>query len=455
MQQNIRKKLTKFATIGLSSAMLLLSTPLTFADAAEIQNTTVATNQEMATQALQAYLADTNGYMVYNATKEQVKLPFEGELYYGRSLLPENGQKIFDIVIRNLLAFSPTENFEDGVTYEIANDGRGRMTFDLDKFGIKAQLSDIKKIGDYFQYSEPRMFHLHNYGQDYTLHEDGTLKTLTFYISKAYANNETYQETLFNMEKKTTEYLSLVDDRMTDAQKIKILFENFHEGTKYVPGATGEHDMRGPLLSNAAICGGFSYAFQYLLQRAGIEAIFLTGDTNIGYHAWNYVKIDNEWYFVDSTWGGNYFLKGQSALNTHKPLQQQHFSPVPTLAQNDFNVQNTLFVDVEKNTINAIKEEVRKVLNYYSFSLNYIDEVYVSIPSKLQMVGSETDIDVAERIRKAIQGKIGGNGIVHVSLSNHGYNFVSEFLQNGLYIGYQQSEDSPYFEYRNGKIERY
>ena len=45
MQQNIRRKLTKFAAIGLSSAMLLVSTPLTFADAAETQNPIVANTQ--------------------------------------------------------------------------------------------------------------------------------------------------------------------------------------------------------------------------------------------------------------------------------------------------------------------------------------------------------------------------------------------------------------------------
>ena len=455
MQQNIRRKLTKFAAIGLSGAMLLLSTPLTFADAAETQSTVVTNTQEVAKQALQSYLADANGYMVYNATEEQVQLPFEGELYYGRSLLSEDGKQVFDVVIRNLLAFSPKASYEDGVTYGIANDGRGRMTFELSKFGIEAHPEDIKKIGYYFQYSEPRMFHLHNYGQEYTKNPDGTLKTVTFYIAKAYANNDTYQEALFDMEKKTTEYLSLVDDRMTDAQKAKILFEKFNDATDYVVGAEGQHDMRGPLLSGKAICGGYSYAFQYILQRAGIPAIFLTGNTAVGYHAWNYFNIDGEWYFADSTWGGTYFFKGKSALNTHPPLQKQHFEPVPTLAEKDFNINDAVFVDVERNTINAIKEEVRKVLNYYLFSLDYIDEVYVSVPSKLQMVGSETDMDVAERIRKAIQGKIGENGIAYVSLSNHGYNFVSQFLENGLYIGYQQSEDSPYFEYRNGKIERY
>lgn len=443
------KRLTKFSSIALASALLFTSVPFTSADAANV--TTV--NQEVANQSLQSYLADANGYTVLNATQEQVKLPFEGELYYGRSLLTDDGKKAWDFIIREMLAFSPTKDFADGIKYEVLSDGRGRMIFDLNKFGIKAHPDDIKHFNKYFKESEPRMFHIKNWAQEYTRNQDGTVKTVTFYIAREYANNEEYQKTLFDMEKKTTEFLSLVDDRMTDAQKAKILFENFSQSTKYVVGSKGQSDMTGALLRGEAICGGYSYSFQYLLQRAGIQAIYLTGHTEVGYHAWNYFKIGDEWYFADSTWGGTYFFKGKSALNTHPPLEKTHFEVLPELADKDFNLNDAVFVDVERNTINAVKEEVRKVLNYYSFSLDYIDEVVVFEPSNLRMVGSETDMDVAERIRAAIKGKF--NGTVSVMLTNNGYNFVSQFLENGLYIGYQQSEDSPFFEYRNGKIERY
>ncbi|WP_026524273.1 transglutaminase domain-containing protein [Butyrivibrio sp. MB2005] len=62
--------------------------------------------------------------------------------------------------------------------------------------------------------------------------------------------------------------------------------------------------------SNHAICGGYALAFEYLCQRAGIPCGYVTGIANpdaddpesSGFHAWNIVYIDNNWYEVDTTW---------------------------------------------------------------------------------------------------------------------------------------------------------
>ena len=50
-----------------------------------------------------------------------------------------------------------------------------------------------------------------------------------------------------------------------------------------------------------------------MCQQCGIEVAFVVGmagpdDENVGGHAWNVVKIDGQWYELDSTWDdlGNY-----------------------------------------------------------------------------------------------------------------------------------------------------
>ena len=165
------------------------------------------------------------------------------------------------------------------------------------------------------------------------------------------------------------------------------------------------------------------------------------------------MKIEGEWYFADSTWGGNaWLLRGKSSLSTHNPWTNT-YSSIPTLAQDNYDLKKAQFVHVERNAINAIKTEVEKVLNDYANQLADIGEVYVFNPSTLQMVGNDTEMAVAEKIKQLVSEKYEGN--VSVSLSNHGYSSVKEFIENGLYIGYQQATDQPYFEYRNGTIERY
>ena len=56
-----------------------------------------------------------------------------------------------------------------------------------------------------------------------------------------------------------------------------------------------------------ALCDGYSLAYVYLLERAGLTAAMVSGnagsaDGELEKHAWNIVCLDNEWYEVDATW---------------------------------------------------------------------------------------------------------------------------------------------------------
>ena len=50
-------------------------------------------------------------------------------------------------------------------------------------------------------------------------------------------------------------------------------------------------------------CGGYAKAMQYLCDKAGIECMVITGNRADGStHAWNKVKVNGEWYNLDTTW---------------------------------------------------------------------------------------------------------------------------------------------------------
>ena len=56
-----------------------------------------------------------------------------------------------------------------------------------------------------------------------------------------------------------------------------------------------------------ALCDGYSLAYVYLLERAGLTAAMVSGtagsaDGELEKHAWNIVCLDNAWYEVDATW---------------------------------------------------------------------------------------------------------------------------------------------------------
>lgn len=73
------------------------------------------------------------------------------------------------------------------------------------------------------------------------------------------------------------------------------------------------HTAYGALVANSrgdkntCVCDGYSLAYVYLCQQAGLEATFLCGmagtdEASAGGHAWSIVKVDGKWNEVDACW---------------------------------------------------------------------------------------------------------------------------------------------------------
>ena len=76
--------------------------------------------------------------------------------------------------------------------------------------------------------------------------------------------------------------------------------------------ADGEMDnlrnICGAFLNGKSVCVGYARALQYLLQKCGIESAEVVGETyredgtKSGRHAWTLIKVDGEYYHIDTTW---------------------------------------------------------------------------------------------------------------------------------------------------------
>lgn len=92
----------------------------------------------------------------------------------------------------------------------------------------------------------------------------------------------------------------------------------------------------GALLEETAVCAGYAKAYEALLTEAGIPCETVSGYGKGGYHAWNIVQIDGDWYHVDTTWDDptpdregyvryNYFLLSDSAMGRdHSNWDAEH-----------------------------------------------------------------------------------------------------------------------------------
>lgn len=64
----------------------------------------------------------------------------------------------------------------------------------------------------------------------------------------------------------------------------------------------------GVFLNKKAVCEGYARAMQYLLQKCGVECAEAVGyirkenGERDGAHAWNILKVDSDYYYLDTTW---------------------------------------------------------------------------------------------------------------------------------------------------------
>ena len=121
-----------------------------------------------------------------------------------------------------------------------------------------------------------------------------------------------YEKSVMEKRREQTEQaisavLARISPEMTDLQKIKAVhdylvstvaydFENLQNGTI---GRTS-YTAYGALVEHSAVCQGYALAFQVLMERLGIDSLFVSSKAMN--HAWNQVRLGGEWYHVDCTW---------------------------------------------------------------------------------------------------------------------------------------------------------
>lgn len=103
-----------------------------------------------------------------------------------------------------------------------------------------------------------------------------------------------------------------MDAGFSEYEKIKYIYEYIIHTTDYNEEASDNQNIYSVLVNRQSVCAGYARATQYLLERAGIYVTLMTGTVESGAkgtqnHAWNLVRCDGEYYYVDATWGDPVF----------------------------------------------------------------------------------------------------------------------------------------------------
>lgn len=222
-------------------------------------------------------------------TPEQSDRALDGNLsyfYYAR--LTATGQKAYRLLLEAI------RNHEEKITVE-------GCTFD-----------DIVKIRDAIAYDHPELFWFKTFsvcGSEVTL-VYGASAEETAVLQK-------------RIDEVVPKYLEGIDDSMSAYDvalrlHIKVismvdydtiaLNKQQQEGGPAMDKVDYLRTICGVFLDGKAVCEGYARAMQYLLQKCGIECAEAVGyirkenGERSSAHAWNILKIDGDYYYLDSTW---------------------------------------------------------------------------------------------------------------------------------------------------------
>lgn len=107
--------------------------------------------------------------------------------------------------------------------------------------------------------------------------------------------------------------ISGVSAETTQYEKIKYVFEYIIKTTEYNLDSQDNQNIYSIFVNQQSVCAGYAKATQYLLEKMGIFCTYVVGTARgRDAHAWNLVRIDGNYYYVDTTWGDPVF-SGESA----------------------------------------------------------------------------------------------------------------------------------------------
>lgn len=107
------------------------------------------------------------------------------------------------------------------------------------------------------------------------------------------------------------------------------------------------HTIIGPLLKRKCVCDGFSKLYKLILDELGIENYLIYGKgfvhtlSDSEEHAWNLVKIDNDFYHVDVTY--------DATLSMHDYIRYDYFLVDDTLISMDHYWNRSIIPNANNN----------------------------------------------------------------------------------------------------------
>lgn len=227
----------------------------------------------------------------------------------GNSIRIEGGNEfvldrgaIEDIIIKSGNGFSPAQEYSDGEIDKVSDYAKKGVTILID--GKKPKDNFTLTLGTHtYALKEYKQLKPSKFVVRY-----GVLEAIRTGNTTGWKKDETKQV----VDKCAAIYKEIIKDGMSDTEKVTAIHDYLIYHADYTAnGDTTQATERncrvaGLVLDGSAVCSGYANTFYLFCKAAGLDCEYVRGESvpkkdDFG-HAWNRVKVDGKWYYVDCTW---------------------------------------------------------------------------------------------------------------------------------------------------------
>lgn len=143
------------------------------------------------------------------------------------------------------------------------------------------------------------------------------------------------------------------------------------------------HTIEGTFLEGIGVCDGFTKSLQLILDKVGIDSIIVLGNLDGNAHAWNLVRLEDEWYHVDLTSSHSiydetgivnhaYFNLNNNAIKKFSSMDNENILPEVNATAHNYYTYNDLVIKESDNLYEKLSEICNKFSNekYIEFYLD-------------------------------------------------------------------------------------
>lgn len=224
------------------------------------------------------------------------------EYYKENTQKQSEAMRFYDLIVAYIDAFqngSEDAQLQNNIYYF-------RNRLDVSGFGKNFTEKELEMIYTVILYDHPEFYVTD--GIYYEVDSNKNIKSVVGICKKDYIRGAVRNQIQQEIDKNVQRYLDEVSGLKTDIEKEiaihnKMLEEVTYEKTNIQ--AASAHNIISVLdddKTTMPVCEGYTKAFQLLLNACGIENIYVVGEGRAQSHAWNLVKLDGAYYYVDVTW---------------------------------------------------------------------------------------------------------------------------------------------------------